>query len=116
MRVSRGNVCRKNPRRPSRLTALDNELQRQGTAATIFIVGGASMALAYNADRATDDVDATFQPRDVVLDAAESVAEEAWSWGWSCIDKSWLSDGVVPNCRSVRAGCRRGLRVWRIPG
>lgn len=77
------------------LIALDKELQRQGKAATIFIVGGAAMALAYNADRATDDVDATFQPRDVVLDAAASVAEEARTWGWSDIDRSWLSDGVV---------------------
>lgn len=77
------------------LIALDKELQRRAKAATIFIVGGAAMALAYNADRATDDVDATFQPRDVVLDAAESVAEEAKTWGWSDIDKYWLSDGVV---------------------
>ncbi|MDM3927849.1 MULTISPECIES: DUF6036 family nucleotidyltransferase [Mycobacterium avium complex (MAC)] len=64
------------------LTALDKELQRKGKAATIFIVGGAAMALAYNADRATDDVDATFQPRDVVLDAAETVAAEAKTWGY----------------------------------
>lgn len=55
------------------------------------------MALAYNVDRATDDVDATFQPRDVVLDAAETVAAEAKTWGWSDIDKYWLSDA---NARS----------------
>jgi len=77
------------------LTALDKELQRQGKAATIFIVGGAAMALAYNADRATEDVDGTFEPRDVVLDAAKTVAAEANSWGWSDIDTSWLSDGVA---------------------
>lgn len=77
------------------LIALDMELQRQGKAATIFIVGGAAMALAYNADRATEDVDGTFEPRDVVLDAARTVAEEASTWGWSDIDSSWLSDGVV---------------------
>jgi len=77
------------------LTALDKELQRQGKAATIFIVGGAAMALAYNADRATEGVDGTFEPRDVVLDAAKTVAAEANSWVWSDIDTSWLSDGVA---------------------
>jgi len=77
------------------LVALDDELRSRGKAATLFIVGGAAMALAYNADRATDDVDGTFQPRDVVLEAAAAVAAKARSWGWSDIDSSWLSDGVV---------------------
>jgi len=71
------------------LTALDAELQRDGKAATIFIVGGAAMALAYNASRATDDIDGTFEPRDVVLAAAARVAEQ-----WPGLDKNWLSDGV----------------------
>ena len=35
------------------LAELDKELQRLGKAATIFIVGGAAMALAYNAERAS---------------------------------------------------------------
>ena len=33
------------------LGELDKELQRLGKAATIFVVGGAAMALAYNAER-----------------------------------------------------------------
>lgn len=78
------------------LKALDQELQRRGEAATIFVVGGAAMALAYKADRATDDVDGTFRPRDAVLIAAQTVTEEARSsWGWSDMDNSWLSDGVI---------------------
>jgi len=52
------------------LTALDAELQRDGKAATIFIVGGAATALANNASRATDDIDGTCEPRDVVPAAA----------------------------------------------
>ncbi|MGI9162106.1 MAG: hypothetical protein ACR2JI_04150 [Mycobacterium sp.] len=39
------------------LRELDAELQRIGSAATIFVVGGAAMALAYNADRASADID-----------------------------------------------------------
>lgn len=70
------------------LRDLDAELQRVGKAALIFVVGGAAMALAYNTDRASADIDATFEPRDVVLDAAAVVARRR------NLDKYWLSDGV----------------------
>lgn len=74
------------------LTALDMELQRQGKAATIFIVGSTSMALAYNADRATEDVAGTFQPRDVALNAAKTVAKQSHR---PELDSSWLDDVAV---------------------
>lgn len=70
------------------LVELDEELQRMGKAASIFIVGGAAMALAYNADRATADIDGTFEPRDVVLDAAAVIARRR------NLDRNWLSEGV----------------------
>ena len=70
------------------LRELDVELQRIGSAAMIFVVGGSAMALAYNADRATADIDGTFEPRDVVLDAAAIVARRR------NLDRNWLSDGV----------------------
>ncbi|MUL61048.1 hypothetical protein B5P44_00410 [Mycobacterium sp. CBMA 213] len=70
------------------LGKLDVELQRQGRAATIFVVGGAAMALAYRADRVTDDIDGIFEPRDVVLEAAAVVAVQ------NGLQKYWLSDGV----------------------
>ncbi|AFA75564.1 hypothetical protein GPOL_c45630 [Gordonia polyisoprenivorans VH2] len=72
------------------LRALDSELQARGKAGVLFIVGGAAMALAYNADRATEDVDGTFEPRDVVLQAAASVAAREGD-----LDPNWLSDGVA---------------------
>lgn len=56
------------------LVELDLELQRRGVGGTIFVVGGAAMALAYNATRVTEDIDGTFEPRDVILAAAQSVA------------------------------------------
>ena len=70
------------------LRDLDAELQRIGRAAKIFVVGGSAMALAYNADRASADIDGTFEPRDVVLDAAAIVAPRR------NLDRNWLSDGV----------------------
>jgi hypothetical protein len=70
------------------LRDLDAELQRIGRAASIFVVGGAAMALAYNTDRASADIDATLEPRDVVLDAAAVVARRR------NLDRNWLSEGV----------------------
>lgn len=41
-------------------TALGERLARRGVVADVFIVGGAAMALAYDASRVTRDVDARF--------------------------------------------------------
>ena len=43
-------------------TALGERLARRGVVADVFVVGGAAMALAYDATRVTRDVDATFLP------------------------------------------------------
>jgi hypothetical protein len=43
-------------------TALGDRLKRRGVVADLFIVGGAAMALAYDAIRVTRDVDALFVP------------------------------------------------------
>ncbi len=53
---------------------LSEELVRRGTRAEIFLVGGAAMALAYDARRATRDIDAVFQPKEEVYSAASVVA------------------------------------------
>jgi len=44
-------------------TALGDRLVQRGVVADLFVVGGAAMALAYDANRVTRDVDATFVPR-----------------------------------------------------
>jgi hypothetical protein len=43
-------------------TALGERLARRSVVADLFVVGGAAMALAYDADRVTRDVDAMFVP------------------------------------------------------
>ncbi|PRY15785.1 DUF6036 family nucleotidyltransferase [Pseudosporangium ferrugineum] len=55
-------------------SALGDRLARRGLVADLFIVGGAAMALAYDAKRVTRDVDATFVPHGVVLEEARNVA------------------------------------------
>ena len=56
------------------LTALGEELRRQGVAAKLYIVGGAVMVLAHDSRDATMDVDGDFYPRDSVMDAAREIA------------------------------------------
>lgn len=71
------------------LGALEAELRRRGIEGRIFLVGGAAMALAYNAGRSTGDLDGVLRPRDEVLDAAHTVATERG------LPSNWLSDGVT---------------------
>lgn len=71
------------------LAELDTRLADKGIEAKVFLVGGAAMALAYDARRTTMDIDGVFVPRDVVLDAAAEIAATHH------LPKHWLSDGVV---------------------
>lgn len=56
-------------------TALGERLVRRGVVADVFVVGGAAMALAYDATRVTRDVDAMFVPHGVVVEEARAVAD-----------------------------------------
>lgn len=70
----------------SAFAALGDRLVRRGVVADLFIVGGAAMALAYDADRVTRDVDATFVPHGVVLEEARNVAQAMGLPPW------WLNE------------------------
>lgn len=48
------------------LDDLSGELAARGARAELFLVGGAALAVAYDATRATRDLDAVFIPTDVV--------------------------------------------------
>lgn len=63
------------------------------------------MALAYNVERASADIDATFEPRDVVQDAAAVVARR---FG---LDRNRLSEGVRDFMPPVPADHPRGERI-----
>jgi len=51
-------------------------LARRGVLADVFVVGGAPMALSYDAARVTRDVDAVFKPHGIVLEEARKVADD----------------------------------------
>ncbi len=72
----------------SLLQQLSDRLTAQGIRADLFIVGGAAMALAYNTRRATVDIDAVFEPKTRVYEAAAEVAAD------NDLPNDWLNDAV----------------------
>lgn len=70
------------------LAALGRQLSVQGVHAQIFIVGGAAIALAYSDRRLTRDIDAVFEPKAVVYEAAGRVARELG------LPRDWLNDAA----------------------
>jgi hypothetical protein len=89
---------------------LASELDAAGQRAEIFLVGGAAIALCFDARRATRDLDAVFAPTDSVRRAAASVAEREG------LDPDWLNDAVKgflpgPDPNAVRYFEAPGLLV-----
>jgi hypothetical protein len=90
------------PRILRALNGLGDELERRGVRGEVFIVGGAAMALAYSSRRSTRDVDAIFEPKAIMYEAARSVAEHQG------LPEDWLNDAVKafapgkdPNSRRI---------------
>ena len=71
------------------LAELDSELQLRGVRGELFIVGGAAMALAYNTRRSTRDIDAVFEPKQVIYDSAKVIAARHDN-----LPLDWLNDAV----------------------
>lgn len=65
---------------------LGDRLQRRGVVGDLYVIGGAAMALAYDARRATRDIDAVFLPHGIVLDEARALAAEQGLPPW------WLNE------------------------
>ncbi|WP_193755347.1 DUF6036 family nucleotidyltransferase [Microbacterium testaceum] len=70
------------------LQELSDSLQARGLTAQIFIVGGAAMALGYDQQRMTRDVDALFEP---ALEMRRIAAEIGERHG---LEPDWLNDGA----------------------
>jgi len=70
------------------LTALGDALQRRGVQGEMYVVGGAALALAYDARRSTRDIDAVFEPKEEIYAAAAEVAEQLG------LPPGWLNDAV----------------------
>ncbi len=70
------------------LTALGEALDSRGVKGEMYVVGGAAMALAYDARRSTRDIDAVFEPKTAIYEAAAEVAEQVG------LPPGWLNDAV----------------------
>lgn len=70
------------------LTALGARLSARGIEGELYVVGGAAIAIAFDARRATRDVDAVFEPKREVYAAADEVGVELG------LPPGWLNDGV----------------------
>jgi Nucleotidyltransferase of unknown function (DUF6036) len=70
------------------LTDLAAELDRRGVSADMYVVGGAAIALAFDERRSTRDIDAVFEPKSIVYEAADVVAER------DGLPAGWLNDAV----------------------
>ena len=70
------------------LGELADDLEARGIHGDLFLVGGAAMALAYSTRRATLDLDAIFEPKQAIYDAARRIGER------HDLPPDWLNDGV----------------------
>lgn len=70
------------------LRALGEVLDRRGIQGDLYLVGGAAMALAYDARRTTRDIDAVFEPKLLVYEAAAEVAAAR------SLPPDWLNDSA----------------------
>jgi hypothetical protein len=70
------------------LTGVGRILDRRGLTGELYLVGGAAITLAYDARRSTRDVDAVFEPKIAVYEAADEVARE------QDLPPGWLNDAV----------------------
>jgi hypothetical protein len=71
------------------LQNLGEVLAGRGVRGEMFVVGGAAMALAYNVRRATKDIDAVFEPKSEIYQAAAEIAANS-----SFLNEGWLNDAV----------------------
>jgi hypothetical protein len=92
------------------LTALGERLDAQGIEGEVYVVGGAAIAIAFDARRATRDVDAVFEPKREVYEAADEIGETLG------LPPGWLNDGAKgfvagPDGQATTALEVPGLRV-----
>ena len=70
------------------LNILNEKLQLQDISGEICLYGGAVMCLVYDARPSTKDVDAVFQPSDVMRKIIKEISMEYE------LNEDWLNDGV----------------------
>lgn len=70
------------------LQKLNDKLAEENATGELYIVGGTAMALLYNDNRITYDIDGEYAPKDSMERLAREIAEE------ENLPKDWLNDAV----------------------
>ena len=70
------------------LRLLADRLEKRGLRGEMYVVGGAAIALTFDERRSTRDIDAVFEPKSAIYDAAAAIAAERG------LDEGWLNDAV----------------------
>lgn len=70
------------------LMILNEKLKSQGIRGEIILFGGAVMCLCLKSRVSTKDIDAIFEPKSKIYEAALQISEEEG------VSKDWLNDGV----------------------
>lgn len=70
------------------LHLLAGRLTHKGLTGEMYVVGGAAVALAFDEHRSTRDIDAVFEPKTAIYDAAAEIAAER------DLPEGWLNDAV----------------------
>jgi len=89
---------------------LNGALADRGEIGEVGIVGGAVMCLVYNARASTKDVDAVFEPAEIIRKLVRLIAEEEE------LSEDWLNDAakgfIQPNFLKQEVLTLSNLRVW----
>lgn len=92
------------------LSAVNDELAKQGVIGEIGLCGGAVMCLVFQTRKATKDVDAIFEPAQVIREAAKAVS------GSHNVPEDWLNDAAkgffLSEPPRVPVLNMSNLRVW----
>ncbi len=70
------------------LAELGEVLAGEGISGQLYLVGGGAIALAYSTDRVTSDLDAVFEPKMKIYEAARHLAQRHG------LPSDWLNDAV----------------------
>ncbi len=70
------------------LSELNQSLTKEGVVGEVYLLGGAVMCLAFKARESTQDLDAIFEPKQIITEAAETIAKAHE------IPTNWLNDAV----------------------
>ena len=89
---------------------LNKKLKIRRQKGEVGLVGGAVMCLVFNAREATQDVDAIFEPSQVIRQLAVEIAQE------ESIPEDWLNDGakayIQPHFQREKVLNLSNLIVW----